>query len=132
VHDLHHLLWSIADTLVAGFGMSDRVSVEVDVAPAPLRAEEAVALGLLLNEWVTNSLKYAYPDGRAGVILIEVRLDGADMVLHYTDGGVGSGPERRDGLGTAITAGLTKQLQGELERVRGGGETYRLRFPMPA
>jgi two-component sensor histidine kinase len=97
-----------------------------------LRAEEAVALGLLLNEWVTNSLKHAYPDGREGVIRIAIALDGPDMVLHYADGGVGSGGGRRDGLGTAITAGLTKQLQGELERVPGAGEAYRLRFPVPA
>jgi two-component sensor histidine kinase len=132
VDDVRKLLWSIADTLVAGFGMSDRVSVTVDATPVPLRAEEAVTLGLLLNEWVTNSLKYAYPDGRQGVIRIALHIDGRDMVLDYADGGVGAGEHRREGLGTAITAGLTRQLQGSLERLSGRGEAYRLRFPMRA
>jgi two-component sensor histidine kinase len=124
----------VVDTLVAGFGMVDRIAVEVKVTPAPLRAEDALALGLLLNEWVTNSLKHAYPGLRGGTIRIALTVAEDEVQLDYADDGVGvEGLRSRPGIGTGIVAGLVRQLEGRLEQVPVVlGMAYRLRFPARA
>ena len=84
-----------------------------------------------MNELVTNNLKYAFPEGRAGVIQVKLRA-GDEVVLAVTDNGVGMSPERPEGVGSRIVSLLTQQLGGTISSEnleRGSGVT--LRMPRP-
>ncbi len=95
---------------------------------------QAVSLGLIINESVTNALKYAFPDDRGGRITASFRKDGNDFLLAIEDNGVGINPDaapQGTGLGSKLVQSLAAQLQGQACWARSptGGTTLKLRFP---
>src|SRR5581483_3220189 len=86
-----------------------------DVVHVTVSADRAVALGLLVNELVTNALKYAYPD-MVGEVRVSIRPSGGDhYTLEVSDQGVGmpaEDPSSRRGLGTHVVSSLARQLGG--------------------
>ena len=89
--------------------------VVCDVVGITVSAGRAIALGLLINELVTNALKYAYP-GAGGDVRVTIRPSaGERYVLEVSDDGVGMPPddtERKNGLGTKVITSLARQLGG--------------------
>lgn len=91
-----------------------RTSVEARLVPM----DRAVSIGLIINELVTNALKYAFPDDMEGTITIGFRRDGSGLVVTVEDDGVGldtTVPPRGTGLGMRISRSLARQLGGQLE-----------------
>jgi two-component sensor histidine kinase len=77
---------------------------------------EAVALALIVNELVTNALKYAFPDGRSGRIEVVFRTTRqGEGRLHVRDNGVGMGPPRAGSSGSELVGRLAQQLGGRIE-----------------
>jgi two-component sensor histidine kinase len=108
-----------------------------------LDTERAVHLGLVLNELVTNALKYGFPDERHGVISVRFAREAEEFVLTVSDDGIGqagaddeaAGSIRTSGagLGTRLMHGLAAQLRGRFSRAAGeagAGTIARLRFPV--
>ncbi len=110
----------------------------------PLDSERAVQLGLTLNEAVTNALKYAFPEERAGTVRVRFAREGGEFVLTVADDGIGLPAEgelagappapapRGSGLGTRLLRALAAQLRGSLSRRPGEGgvgTVSELRFP---
>ena len=100
-----------------------------------LPVNRAIPCGLILNELLSNALKYAFPDGRAGRIEIRfARLESGTLVLSCQDDGVGL-PATLDWknpqtLGLRIVKMLTKQLDGTMKLDRSaGGAFFELSFP---
>ena len=99
---------------------ADRIDTVYDIAEIDLDIGQSVSLGLILNELVTNALKYAFPDARAGKINIFVRMvDDMCMELRLKDDGIGLPPEfdwrRPETLGLRIVSLMVDQLQGTWE-----------------
>jgi PAS domain S-box-containing protein len=94
---------------------------------------QAVPCSLIINEMITNSLKYAFPDGRKGEITIDFMMDANNYILKYHDDGIGL-PEhitfdRSESLGMQLIYGLTRQLSGTITLQRERGTTFILTFP---
>ena len=72
-------------------------------------------IGLIINELVTNSLKYAFPDGRAGTIDVRLTSVGTEHVLTVRDNGIGKAAPFSDstGFGQRLVQAMTNQLNGE-------------------
>ena len=87
-----------------------------DVTSIVVTTDQAVSLGLLTNELVTNALKYAYPGGSGRVTLSVERVDAHRLCLQVSDSGVGlSGGGKAPaggGLGRRIISSLSRQLGG--------------------
>lgn len=117
------------------------VALVADAEAHALDTERAVHLGLVLNELVTNALKYAFPDNAAGSVRVRFLRRGDEFVLSVRDDGVGLPEEdtalereraRGTGLGTRLLQGLAAQLRGAMSRGRGAngvGTEVELRFP---
>jgi two-component sensor histidine kinase len=107
-------------SLCQGLGelLRDVRPIEVRVHCVPLRVPSSVAVhvGLIVNELVTNSLKYAYPDARGGIIAVEIRSDGARIAITVADDGVGCPSSTRPGLGSKLVRMLARQLGGSVAR----------------
>lgn len=93
------------------------IRFELDIAPVKLDVAQTVPMGLILNEAVTNAIKYAFPGNRNGVITIMLhRANDHRLLLTITDNGVGLPPEidirQTDSLGMSLMKGLSRQLGG--------------------
>ncbi len=94
--------------------------IVVEAAPLRIPTDKAISVGVIVNELITNALKYAFPDGKGGTI--RIGLDPGDddhAVLTVEDDGVGysdSAAPKGTGLGTLIIGAMAKTLQGSVER----------------
>jgi two-component sensor histidine kinase len=99
---------------------ADRDTIVIETALEPVRCSmaDAVALGQIVNEAVTNSLKHAFPDGRAGRIEVALRHrpDGR-LVLTVSDNGVGMPAVAPDSnsLGLLVIRSMVLKLEAELD-----------------
>lgn len=129
---------NLADHLFLSYGVDqDRIALRVDIGSLNLPIDEAIPLGLILGELLTNAIKYAFPDERQGTIRIEGGRNG-DIKLIVRDDGVGVGqkqePSRRKSLGLQIVGILCRQLKGTLEQTppecqSEPGTAFRISFP---
>ncbi len=128
---LRDLCASLARTLVD----DERVAIVVDAEPAVLPIDIAVPLGMVVNELVTNAVKYAYPRPGRGVISVWFGRVGAALVLRVTDNGAGLPDEsaaRPGSLGMSLVQSLVAQVQGDLVTHPGPGARFEISLPAPA
>jgi PAS domain S-box-containing protein len=120
-----------------GCNAASPVRLVADVVDTPIGLDAAVPLGLLLTELVVNSLKHAFPDGRAGNVTVRVQPQDGRLLVAVIDDGcglveapAGAAPAT---LGRQIAAGLAAQLGGALqyEATPGGGTTAWVHVPLP-
>ena len=89
------------------------IAVKVEADDVHLRTEQAVPLGLIVNELVTNALKHAFPDDRSGTIGISLKR-GSSLDLVVEDNGVGCPHYKDERLGSRLTRLLAEQLGAKL------------------
>jgi two-component sensor histidine kinase len=123
----------IVDYLLVTFARQNSVSKKIAVMPINLDVVLAVPLGLILNEVVTNSLKYAFPAAHKGTISIElVEVANQTYRLKLSDDGVGFPPDLNPNqsrtLGMSLIRGLSKQLGGKLQISQESGVAITLQF----
>ncbi len=110
------------------------VILDWTLAPLQLSPDQALPLGLIVNEIVSNAFKHGFPDGRPGSVRItlEQPVDSTEAVLAVADNGVGMAetPAGGMGLGTRLITGLAQQLGGRTNIIRGNGVRVELRFPV--
>jgi two-component sensor histidine kinase/PAS domain-containing protein len=108
----------------------DRVRLEVVADPATLPLDKAVALGVVVNELVTNAAKHAYPAPASGVIAVALRRAPGELTLSVSDTGAGL-PEApcADGLGMRLVRSLVQQIGGAMEARSGPGATFSITLP---
>ena len=132
--DFHEYLLSLLAMLFRSYGThSGGVELETHVDPIFLNIDVAIPVGLLVNELVSNSLKYAFPDNRPGKISLDFRTGmNAEFVLKFRDDGVGLPREfdldKVPTLGLRLVKILTSQLGGTLTFHRNGGTEFTITF----
>lgn len=119
--EMKDYLQQFGQNMLDSFGLEDdRVQIQYELEPLYLDVDTAIPLGLIINELVTNSLKYAFPNGLSGVVAIELRKDDQGrLCLKVSDNGVGqAGAEAIKGstsFGTNLVQMLSKKLKGKPE-----------------
>ncbi len=113
--------------LLDSYNVSDRISLTCGMERIELDLDTAIPIGLIVNEILSNALKYAFPDQRQGIIEITMtEADGDRFHLTISDDGVGktSNPDST-GFGSQLIMLLTKQLGGSLrEEVSNGTRIF--------
>jgi two-component system, sensor histidine kinase PdtaS len=109
-------------------------ALDAQLAPLQLHADQALPLGLIVNEVISNAFKHAFPDGRPGKVMVDLArpLEGDEAILTITDNGVGMSdtPSGGRGLGARLIVALASQLGGKSETIRDNGVRFELRFPV--
>jgi len=122
----------LIDSLVA---MSGNVGVHTELAELPIPIKNATSLGIIITELVTNTLKYAFPDDRAGTLHVSFAQDGPEQMLRVRDDGIGYPPQfsldHASGLGITLVKALTEQLHGTFTIEHGPGAACTVRYPAP-
>lgn len=103
--------------IIDSFDAADRISLECNMAPFQLNVDRAIPIGLIVNEIMTNSLKYAFPHNRKGKIRINLKEENSHLYLSVADDGVGIDKDSQvkgTGFGTQLVGLLTQQLDGKM------------------
>ncbi len=109
------------------------IKLKTDITETHLDVNIAITCALIINELVSNSLKYAFPEGRKGTIHIKFHRDKrGKYTLSVRDTGVGIPQEitleKIETLGLQLVTMLTKQLNGTVELQREKGTTFTITF----
>ncbi len=128
-------LQKVAQDLFALYNVdADKIRLRTDIGGVRLDISQAVPCGLIANELLTNSLKYAFRDGRPGLIQVALEQSGDRFVLSVADNGVGLPPEldfhQTTSMGLELVNLLTEQLEGTLELDRTQGTRFSVSFPV--
>jgi PAS domain S-box-containing protein len=120
--------------LFRSFGVDRRIiGLKINIPDVRLSIDTAIPCGLIINELVSNILKYAFPNGRAGEIAIDL-LPGSDrkLTLCVRDNGIGFPPgldfTQTSTLGLQLVTSLVYQLRGTVELQANAGTEFRITF----
>lgn len=110
----------LLEHLYDSFGVNvETIKTNINVEDIHLSMNKAISFGLIINELVTNSLKYAFKDGEEGEIAINLHSDDGNYVLKISDTGArfpeDSDFKNTETLGLQLVNLLTKQLKGTIE-----------------
>jgi PAS domain S-box-containing protein len=138
--DFNEYVRSLANGLFTFYGINPaNISLKIDIKDAALGIDTAIPCGLVINELVSNSLKYAFPAENHGKVLISLIRNHSDTEQDSTyelivkDDGIGM-PEdldisKAESLGLQLVTNLVKhQLQGDVQLNRDGGTEFRIQF----
>ena len=108
----------------------ERVELSMDIQEINIDIDFLVPLGLIINELITNSLKYAFPGEKEGSIGVYLREEGTTLNLSVVDNGVGydlaSRPQKT--FGRTLVKTLTEQLEGVIKESTEGGSSTEIVF----
>lgn len=112
----------------------DQIRTHIETHNMFLGIDTAIPCGLIISELVTNTIKYAFPDGKRGKLFVGIGPeDDGHLTLRVEDDGVGF-PEgfdwrESDSLGLQLVSTLSAQLHGTVEVNGKGGTSFKITFP---
>ncbi len=115
-------------------GNTNKIKLNLHIDDHKLSIDTIIPLGLIINETITNALKYGIKDDQAGEILISLRkLSDKRYEMHLGDNGIGYSeeisPETSKSLGLKLIYNLARQLRGSINKdTEKEGTFYRLEF----
>jgi PAS domain S-box-containing protein len=93
------------------------IALKTEIESELLPTDRAIPIGLIVNELVTNAVKYAFPGETKGTVLVTLKRVPGELRLTVADDGHGLDPRRADsGLGGRLVEGFAQQLGGQVER----------------
>ena len=133
----HEYALDLARSLFHSFGVTEtQVKLLVEAGNLALDIHNAIPCGLILNEIISNSLKYAFPNGQDGTIHISLDLGADDnFMLIVRDDGIGLPVDfearSANSLGMRLIERLVDQIEGTVERSTSSvGTSYHITFPL--
>ncbi len=112
----------------------DHVQIEIDVTGIYISLSQAISCGLILNELITNALKYAFAYRDKGHLWVTSQLQGDSLQIQVKDDGVGLpenfNVEPRESLGLQLVEDMVSKLEGslEVESTPGQGTSFTITF----
>jgi two-component sensor histidine kinase len=96
------------------------IMLKSDIESVLLPTDRAIPIGLIVNELVTNAVKYAFPGESSGTVKVALKRAPGELRLTVADDGKGVDPRRADsGLGGRLVESFARQLGGQVERGSG-------------
>jgi two-component sensor histidine kinase len=133
--ELRPYVEELCEYLIRSFkGSSNNINMHLDIPDFKLSIDTVIPLGLIVNEAVTNTLKYGIPEDEKGNITISMkRIDAKTYEMHLGDDGIGYpdtiDPKTTQSLGLKLIHNLARQLRGKVSRdTQKKGTFYNLTF----
>ena len=111
----------------------EAITLRVNADDVLLDIDAVVPCSLIINELISNALKYAFPAGQEGEIYIDLHPDNDyQLILTVSDNGVGLSPDMElhqvESLGLQLVTMLVEQLEGSIELDRSNGTAFKIVF----
>jgi PAS domain S-box-containing protein len=136
--DFGDYIESITFHLVNLYTHNPNVRIRTEIDPLEMNVDTAIPCGLIINELISNSFRYAFPDNRQGEIFVKLKRQFIDekeiCILTISDDGIGI-PEyiifpNKNSLGLQLVDILTRQLGGKVTLDREKGAVFTIQFPL--
>ena len=124
---------NLGQFLIDSYGATDRIELKCAMPPLELDVDMAVPIGLIVNELLTNAMKYAFPEGCSGQITVDLRKVDSCLQLTVKDNGIGKvsdGKASGTGFGTQLIDLLTRQLDGKMKLNVNEGTSVSFKFQL--
>lgn len=124
---------SLSKNLVHSYGLyDDLIELDFIIDEVQLNLDASIPCGLIVNELVSNALKYAFKDNKAGTITIELFVKNENVHLIIRDNGVGLSEKidfrNTETLGLQLVTSLIEQIEGNIELKVNKGTEYTIIF----
>ena len=122
---------SLANFILNFHEAQERVELDLRIEDVQLDIDTAIPLGLISNELLTNALKHAFPDGKKGIISIELHEQNEEVIMMITDNGKGISPEdweKANSFGMRLVQNLVAKIKGSLNLDSSSGTRFSLQF----
>jgi len=131
--DMKWYIKALVNYIMECFSTERKIQFTLATDDIKLDVVQAVPLGLILNEAISNSIKYAFPEDKKGSVHISFLAIGNDICeLKVTDNGVGLpegfDPDHTQSLGMSLMTGLTEQLNGQINMWNENGLVLHVSF----
>jgi two-component system, sensor histidine kinase PdtaS len=133
--DMKMYVPDLVNCILEGTDASQHLRFDVSVDNIKLDIAQAVPVGLILNEAITNAIKYAYPHGQHGTVRVYLQSRGDDnIILGVADNGQGL-PRNFEyhnlsSMGMKLMETLAEQLEGTMDLRSNGGTTLEIAFKL--
>jgi two-component sensor histidine kinase len=118
--------------IVDSFPHRQLVKIEQTLQDFPLDSKRLQALGIIVNELITNIMKYAFKKDERGLISVSAAMDDGRVCIRIQDNGAGIPEsvtfENSTGFGLQLVHSLALQLQGSIRIERNGGTSFVIEF----
>ena len=130
--DFGEYIRSLTIELFNSYRASQGIELNMDIDNIELDINTAVPLALIVNEIVTNSLKYAFPDKKTGNVSVHFAKNSDEMQLIVEDNGIGFPGDldfrNTNSLGMQLVTSLTDQIKGSIRLERDEGTKFIIDF----
>jgi two-component sensor histidine kinase len=135
--NMKEYLTDLAESLVSSYGYNrDEFDLYISVEKEMLDIDKALPIGLIINELVTNSLKYAYSNIHRPSLYITLRQEEAKLVCSIKDNGIGieeqQWKQKKNSFGKQLITALCKQLRAQQTLVVNAGTEFTITIPQIA
>jgi len=128
--DIHDHFKSLIEDLIKSYSVNKRIDLDISVAKVEMGISTLIPLGLMINELITNSLKYAFVNQEDGKLFLHIRyLENNNYEMIIGDDGVGlSESVSFSGLGSKLIKIFVRQLEGSMEQLDKKGTVFKIVF----
>jgi PAS domain S-box-containing protein len=126
---------NLSENLVHSYEIyNNYIELKLNIEQVYLNLDLAIPCGLILNELVSNSLKYAFPKNRKGEVRIDIKVKKNEIMMSVSDNGIGLPKNldiaKSDTLGLQLVHALTEQLDGniKMKSAYNKGTTFKINF----
>jgi two-component sensor histidine kinase len=131
--DLDRYLRDLCERLSCSLFEDGRLRIDLNCEPLEVLVEQAVTIGLIVNELVTNAAKHAFPEGAPGAIIVSLAASDDELHLRVADNGAGLSAlgqsKAEGGLGLRLVRSLADGQGGELRLEPSVGAAFHVRLP---
>jgi two-component sensor histidine kinase/tetratricopeptide (TPR) repeat protein len=131
--NMSNYIRELIEYLKDSFSLGQRIRFEIKIDPLELDVAQAIPLGLILNEAITNSIKYAFPNERTGMIYVTLESTAKNnYLLTISDNGVGTETDFTDikanSFGMILIKGLSDDLEAKFTMENNNGTILKIEF----
>jgi two-component sensor histidine kinase len=126
-------LRDLCASVIESLSPDDRIVVQVEAEPISLSVDMAIPLGMVVNELVTNAVKYAFPHPDRGLVQVRLARTGDGLRLSVRDSGCGLSADaetKSTGLGMRLVRSLVEQVNGRIATRNQSGTSFEITVPL--
>lgn len=128
--DVNEYVRELTNNIVSSYSLRAGLQVKYDLDDLKLPIDYCIPFGLIVNEFITNAMKYAFVETDHPKLTIKLKYQDQQVLLNIKDNGIGLQKDMNDsrGLGMKLVKSLVKQLRGEYAIESNGGVNCQLTF----